>query len=857
MSEHQKGSRRPPSPIDGYRTTIQASSGGPGDASVDELLTSSEGAFVVREAIEDLGAAELRTRLRVVQRLVRDEGITQGGTAPGRPARPWRLDPLPVVLDAAQWRGIEAAVQQRSRLMDALHQDLYGRRRVLENRLVPAEVVVGHQGFLPVADQVRLPGKRQLLMTAQDLARGSDGSWLLLADRVQAPTGAGYAMANRRVVARAMSSLHRSLDLRRLRGFFDIFQAAVQEAAHPMGEVPSVVLLGSGPADASAYDRAMMSTLLGYPLVQSDDLVMRGGRLWMRTTGQLAAVDVVMRGVDAAWCDSLDLRADSRLGVPGLAAASARGDLGVVNPLGAGVLENPGLIPYLGRVSQSLLGEALLMEQPETWWCGDDTSRQHVLARLDQLVVKPLARVTGSPSVLGWQLDAAGRESLAARISAEPWAWAAQVPVTGSTAPVVTAHGLEPRTMVLRTFASALDGDYHVMPGGLGRVAGSIGEPVLAHGGDVLGKDVWVLDDGEASAAPLEALMRSRARHASTIVREVGLSPRAAGNLYWMGRYAERAEMAARLVAVADNLVEDHMRRPGSAGHEAMRVMLRTTAGMTGVLPTNAPLWQERPLAGLREACLGDRPGTLASSVESMEAAHDEVRELLSLDTTTILGGLQATLTDVLAEGAQVQLQRFSSRVLESSLALSGLAAENLVRDASWAFLDAGRRIERAQATGRLLHHAIARSTSPRGGHGEQLVLEAVLRVGDSVLTHRRRVAAGQGSVDPVAQAVHLLLVDDTNPRSVLAQLERLSADMVHAPSVPVQTEVRELVMLVRGFDSRTLCVDDRTALVSALDQLDGRLRALSDLLERTHFRHQVTPITFEVPDDVLAEEMR
>ncbi len=794
----------------------------------------------LQATIDELGTPGLLARLHAVRRLVQDDGITFGGGQPDAVPRPWEVDPLPLVIDAAEWARLEAQLKQRARLLDALLVDLYGRRRVLSERVVPAEVVLGHPGFVAAADGVRLPTKRQLPLVATDLARQPDGSWTVLADRPQAPAGAGYAMANRRIVARAMDKLHRHTRLRHLRGFFDLMQVALLDAAPPVDGPPHVVLLTPGPGSDTAYDQALLSTLLGFPLAQSDDLLTRAGRLWMRTTGRLQAVDVVLRQVDAAWSDSLDLRPESRLGVPGLAAAARRGTLSVVNPLGAGVLENPGLVPYLDAVSRRLLGEPLVLESPPTWWCGEPASRAHVLSRLESLVVKPVSREAGPP-IAGWELDAAARDGLRRRIDASGWSWTAQEPLATSTAPVVTSTGIEQRSLVLRTFAMALGAEHHVMPGGLARVAAP-GQWAVNNRTGSLSKDVWVLESAAVPVpAPLDVAALARTRITLADAPSPGLPPRAAAHLYRLGRNLERAEGSARLLMMADNLLEDHLQRPGTPGHAAMHAVLQAVPG------TDLDGRLDHPLGHLRAMLVDPRlPGSVAHSSRLAGAASSEVRELLSQDTFSIVSRLARTLREARAEGDQMLVQPVASKVLESLLALAGLSAESLVRDPTWAFVDAGRRVERALATVGLLRVTLAVVRPPVV---ESLLTDSVLRVGDSLITYRRRTVAGVGPATPVVAATHILLDDPGNPRSVLFGVERLVKVLAHAPSVRVTNAVRELLTTLRNLDLEDLCAEPRTGLVDVLADLDARLRALADTIERVHFLKQTPQRSFAVAE--------
>ncbi|HET9654323.1 MAG TPA: circularly permuted type 2 ATP-grasp protein, partial [Kineosporiaceae bacterium] len=548
----------------------------PPPPAADELLAPDGaarcGSRPLADGIARLGSAGLLTRRDLVRDLLDDDGVTYGS----RPCR-WEVDPLPVVLPADEWQALADGIAQRAELLDLLLADLYGPRTVLSNGLLPPAVVFGHEGFLREADQVRLPGPRQLLLAGADLGRGADGRWRVFGHRTQAPSGAGYAMADRRVVSRVLPGLHRDLRPARLRTFFHALRAALEEAAPAAEQAPRVVLLTPGPTAETAFDQAFLATLFGYPLVEGRDLSVRDGRVWLRSPGRPEPVDVVLRLVDPGLADPLDLRQDSRLGVAGLLEAARQGTVSVVNPFGAAVLENPGLVPYLPDLCRALLGTDPLLEDAATYWCGEDLSRRHVLARLGELVIRPIARGEGTGRRFGWELSDAERDRLRRRIEAEPWRWCGQEPLPLGTAPVVTSAGLQPRRMVLRTFAVAAGDGYQVMSGGLARVAA--GDGLLACGpAGAVAKDVWV-QAGEPSAdTPARARPVTGAAAAGGAPATGGPlpspTPRAAEDLFWLGRYAERAEDTVRLLRVVAELAEDHALRPGTPGAAALRVLL-------------------------------------------------------------------------------------------------------------------------------------------------------------------------------------------------------------------------------------------------------------------------------------------
>jgi uncharacterized circularly permuted ATP-grasp superfamily protein len=590
------------------------------------------------------------------RRLLADEGITY--RPPGEDEQPWALDPLPLPLTAAAWAELEAGVAQRALLLDRLLADLYGPRLTLRTGLLPVEVVLGHPGYVHGWARAT-PRPRELFLAGTDLVRTPDG-WRVLGDRVQAPSGAGYALANRRIVSRVLAAARRDAQIRRLGPFFDAMRRGLEELA-PATDRARVVLLTPGPRSETAYEQALLASRLGFPLVLASELTVREGRVWQRAMGgeqRLEPVDVILRRVDADWCDPLDLRQDSHLGVPGLLEAARLGTVAVVNGLGSGVAENPGLLPFLPAAARALLDEPLALPGAPTWWCGDPTGRSHVLTHLADLLVKPIARGEGRAEVDGAALTTAERAELAARIEAEPHAWIGQEPQRQSTAPVVAADGsLDDRPVVLRTFAVAANGVFRVLAGGLAE-AGIRGATVA--------KDVWV--SGATVSTPSAP---------ATVGAEAPLSPRVAADLFWLGRYAERAEGTARLLrAVADRFA-DFRSTPEPAGGEALDVLLRAATSVT-TTPPGTPLHD----------LITDRalPGSLAYAVHRLTGAAQAVREQLSTDTWLVLGRSEAVLAELTPAG---DVSAALSRVLEGLLALAGLAAESHVRDPGWHLTDA------------------------------------------------------------------------------------------------------------------------------------------------------------------------
>ncbi|UJP40458.1 circularly permuted type 2 ATP-grasp protein [Cellulomonas palmilytica] len=828
-------------------------------------------------------AADLDRARTEAEALLADHGVTYGAADE---LEPWRLDPTPVVLGEDDWSGLEAGITQRAELLDAVLQDLYGARRLLTDTLLPPTAVVAHPGFLRAVDGLRLPGGRELVLASTDLARDDDGTWLSLADRTQAPSGAGYTMEGRRVVAQVLASVYRATPIARLGPFFRALRQTLHDVAPPSASAPRIALLTPGPGSDTAFDQAYLASMLGLPLVEASDLVVRDGRLWVRALGGTEPVDVLLRRVDAAWCDPLDLRSGSRLGVPGLVRAVRGGTLSVVNPLGSGVLENPAVLAALPRLARTVLDQDLLLPSAPTWWCGEASSLSHVLAHLDELVVLPLSRE--QDAVLGWTLDAAAREELAARIAAEPWQWAGQARVGGgavvepvgpdeaagsdeAAGPGAAAGSGEPARPVgpgvgvLRTFAVAHRGTYTVMAGGLARVAHG---PVVSSRTGAVAKDVWVLSGSTPDAAP-EAPEGVTEVAAARRTR-LGVSSRTAENLFWMGRYAERAEDQARDLRVVVDRWDDFHGRPRSAGGRALAVLV--TALVDELHDPDAA--SEQPAPTLREIAL-DRglEGSIAASVRGLGQAAAAVRDQLSTDTFGPLARIERALRSERArqripEGgldlgvdhvraATAGLRPVLDRTLEGLLAVAGTIAEGLVRDVGWHLLDAGRRLERAQHVVASLRRTLV---GPDTRTVEAHLVDSVVLAHESSITFRRRYGDHTG----VPAVLDLLLLDESNPRSLAFQLDRLAHDLAGIPMRARPTDERDRLLaqvrdLVAELDPAAAAAIDengrRTRLAELLDSMHWRLLALADEIEAVHFARPVAARALDDPWDAGDEE--
>ena len=801
------------------------------------------------DAVAGRGRAGLDRLRSMVDSLIDTDGITytevdasRDGDGHALEPRPWSLDTLPIVVSAADWDAVETGLVQRSRLLDAVLADLYGPRNLLTEGILPPELVFTHPGYVRAANGIEVPGHHQLFMHACDLSRLPDGSFQVNADWAQAPSGAGYALADRRVVAHSIPDLYERIAPRPTTPFAQALRLALIDAAPDVAQDPVVVVLSPGIYSETAFDQAYLATLLGFPLVESADLVVRDGKLWMRSLGTLKRVDVVLRRVDAEYTDPLDLRADSRLGVVGLVEAQHRGTVTVVNTLGSGILESPGLLRFLPELAERFLGEAPLLRTAPMYWAGISGERSHLLANLSSLLIKS---TVGGKTLVGPTLSSEQLAELAVQIEDMPWQWVGQELPQFSSAPSDHAGVLSSAGVGMRLFTVAQRSGYAPMIGGVGYVLAP--GPAAYELKTVAAKDIWVRPTERARAETVT--LPSTPAPAKTAAGTWGVSsPRVLSDLFWMGRYGERAEETARLLIVARDRFHVYRHQQHTEESECVPVLMAALGRITGT-DTGA----ESPSADDRAEMIAvapstlwsltvdpNRPGSLLQSVDGLALAARAVRDQLSNDTWMVLAGVERAVAlrsdppDSLAE-ADALLASAQSQTLAGMLTLSGVAGESMVRDVGWTMMDIGKRIERGLWLTALLRATL---TTVRSAAAEQTIIESTLVACESSVSYRRRTV-GKVSVAAVAE---LMLFDAGNPRSLLYQLERLRADLKDLPgssgSSRPERLVEEISTLLRRSHPEELeevsADGQRAELAGLLGAIHAELRSLAEAITAT-----------------------
>lgn len=803
------------------------------EAATQPLLTGEESRFdevvapdgslrpgwrTVAEAAVQLTEADLRRVGGDIRRFLANDGVTY--TPPDREAVPWRLDPFPLIMDSEEWTPVEVGLAQRTELLNAILVDLYGPQRLLSTGVLPPAVIYAHQGFMRVSARASAQDPYPLLIAAADLGRNAAGEWQVIADRAQAPSGIGYAMENRRVISRVLPELYRQAGLHRMAPFFQALRATLIASAPGQEPNPRVVVLSPGTHSETAYDQAFVASSLGFPLVEGSDLVMRNGSVWMRVFGRLERVDVILRRVDAEWSDSLELRKGSQLGVAGLSEAVRRGTVRVVNGLGAGVLENPGLLPFMSAMCELLLDEPLRLPSVQTYWTGDERSRAYVLDNLETLVVRSIDGAS--------DLSRLPPDELRGLIDAAPHRYVGQEPLALSQAPTLDKRGVHPQPVTLRTFTLRYGSTYRPMLGGLANI--------YEAGQATSSKDVWILkgrpedpDQGLVDVMPL-----------TNVRAPAAMVPRVLEDMFWFGRYAERAEDMLRLVLTAHASSEDFRSRPDSAGGASLAVLMSAIARLGG-----APFTTDQLDDNFRSLLLdAHRPGSVAQSISALRDAAQSVRDQLSPDTWQAFSATDRASAHLSAYRYSHQVAESAGDMLTGILSLQGITA-NMIRDPGWRMIGTGRAVERGL---QLCHLLGATATVRRGIDVDRDVLSAVLAASESAVTHRRRY---RGYVR-VGGVLELLLLERENPRSLafgIAELrEHLAAMPESTGSTRPERLLDDLSEELERIDIAALTAiegENRPNLERFLTGYIAQLSRFADSVGDLHFAAGPTPRAF------------
>ena len=799
--------------LDAY--AAQAGSGDVVRETPDRAMWATMAVELAASSGGDLSQA--RTRL---QRQVDEIGT--GFRVPGESeARKWPLSPVPLMLDAREWAGIADAIVQRAELMELLLADIYGAQRLTGNGLLPAALLNGSPHFLRPMVGVTPPGGHHLHFYAADVARGPDGTWRVIADHTRTPTGAGYALENRMAMARVMPGLQARLNIERLAPFFADVRAGIAAACRRTD--PRIAILTPGRFNMSYGEQAHLARYLGILLVEGEDLAVHDDKLYLRTIEGAKRVDALWRRVDPRLLDPLAFDSHSTIGVAGLVDAMAAGNVVIANAPGAGVLESPAFAAFLPRLSARMTGEDLRMPNIATWWCGQDGARAEVVKRFDTMLIAPAftAVPQGLPKdgVIGGTLQPDARAALLDGLERRGIDYVGQELVRLSTLPTVGDDGLEPRPFSLRVFA-ARDGhgDWQVMPGGFARIGEQLDPRAALFGEGQFSADVCIV-----SKTPVAPVTLMTSGNDVAIRRNPGTLPaRVADNLFWLGRYLERAESVLALVRAglggSSDVDGGAMLDPATV---ARLGQLLVASGAAAIRAQG----RDADIISLAKAALDD-PHELSSVraiLANARAIGEGSRERLATDVWRLLDAPFPARDAMTARANQLH---------ERLAALAGLSAETMSRTAGWRFLDMGRRVERGISVCRMLR-------ALGGGDATADDLSALLELTSSAIGYRQRYPAGLAAV-----AVRDLVALDTgNPRSLAFQVEAIAAHLAALPRLSDDGVAEDQEQLAAALLAELMTLTAATLDDHRVQALENRLLALSDAIARRFLLRGAEPL--------------
>lgn len=782
----------------------------------------------VRAKLDRLGQAELSRRWVQSQRLIEENAIVYSAYGEEDRLRPWSLDPAPLLLQEDDWNKAAEGLKQRATLLEEVLKDLYGEQKLIASGLLPPELLYEHPGYrLPLhrSDEERRDRPPILRFYAADLGRAPDGAWWVLSDRTEAPSGAGFALENRVVTSRLLAEPFRDRRVRRLAPFYLAIQASLRSALPTGQRNPTIALLSQGPSHPNYFEDAYLARYLGYMLVEGGDLTVRNRRLWMKTLDGLTPIDVLVRRPNSDLCDPLELGGVSPAGVAGLLQAERDGSLLVTNATGSGLVESPVFMAFMPRLCQAVLGEPLRLPGVATWWCGEPESLEYVVQNLDRLVLKRAYRQRGEESLLMKKLRETPREELVKLIRSDPRAYVGQELVERSATPAWRDGKLVPERVAIRAFAVASENGFEVMSGGLARTTRDLVPLESSAMSGEGSKDVWIV--GDTPSDPVSLLPGEQ--EPTELVR-IGaeLPSRVADHSYWLGRYIERADAAARLVrlvttrltsegdiieiaelpALVRGLAEQGQIEPGYAV-DALRDMLPKV---------------ERSLPA--QVLNRDRQsGSLSATVGRLFGSAAQVRDRLSRDTWRIVLRINQRLRLPTGETPDLtDLLNLTDELIIDLASLGGMVIESMTRTQFYRFLDIGRRIERAWQSVDLLTASLIDA-----GAAKPALLEALLESADSLMTYRSRYRASV----KLAPVLDLLITDETNPRSLAYQINTLERHVGKLPRTdegaadPAETRaILSLSHRVRMTDIQAISESYELGVTEPLAEL---LKAIAD----------------------------
>ena len=812
-----------------------------------------------------LGIKELEVRNQEIINRLRENGVTYNvyESSDGL-NRPWLLDPIPFLIDQREWQHITKGLKQRAFLLDMMVKDIYGPQRLVKDAVIPPELVFGNTGFLRSCFDIKLPSQNQLILYAADMARGPDGRMWLVDNRTQAPSGSGYAYENRRIMSKLLPELTEGMFVGRLSPFFTHVHQTVSRLATHERENPNVVYLTPGQNNETYFEHAYLASYLGYTLAQGADLLVRNGHVWLKSIDGLEKVDVIIRRVDDDWCDPLELREDSRLGVPGLLHAIRSGKVSVINAPGSGVLENSAFPAFMHTISRYFLGEELIMPSIATWWCGHKKELNYVLENLDKLIIKKANRKQKFRSVYGRLLSKEELSDLKHAILRTPHEYVAQEEVSFSTTPSLINGKIEPRFASLRAFMVSDGNEYYAMQGGLTRSSAERDRYVISNQYGGVSKDTWIVSDTITEVGEKTAV-----RNKTAFTHHSSLPSRSAENLFWVGRYCERTMAVTKFLKIVINALNENVDFRGSFKSEYIDILLKSITHLTLTYPgftdeKNESI-RENPYLEISELVHNSlKVGTVASNVNSFLNSVLSVSDKWNHDTRRVINLVENSHKKIqsIDLANPNSIQKILDKLHVRLFTFFGVLSESMPRDSGYYLLEAGKLTERILSKIRILRSFFSFKNEE---NVENELIEAALN-NHYLMEYYRQLYKTNFSLETM---LDMVLLDEKLPYSLAYQLDALAYCLAQLPKTGPSDRLNQAEKAVLAASTKIKLADISKLTISKSNvsfrrNLDRLLSEVADSissvtinLTNAYFAHTVIQhVLMENPENSDAHEI-
>ncbi|MEL7498295.1 MAG: circularly permuted type 2 ATP-grasp protein [Planctomycetota bacterium] len=804
------------------------------------------------EELRQLDIEGMDRRSKQIQRTIHQNGIAY--SAYGDPSvrdQHLQLDPLPLIIADQEWSQIETALKQRAELLNQLLADLNGPQNLLRDGILPVDVLWQHPHYQLPNHGLPCPGGRHLHVYSAELVRSPQGNWWVQSDRTDSPSGSGFALENRIAISRAFPDAFRRCNVKRLASYFISLKEQLTDIAKTNTDNPHIAILSAGAGSSRFFEDSFLARYLGFTLVETNDLVVRSGRVMLKTLSGLSPIDVIFRRHQSNTLDPLELGGGIP-GVPGILQVIRDENVVVVNAPGSGLVESPIFMAFMPRICRALMDSDLKLPGVATWWGGEKKSLELMLDRIDQIHLLPAYRTRKLPGesrkransrmAKPTQTERLSRQERIELIRANPSAWVGQEMIACSSTPVFQDGRLSAGYLTIRTFLTAKKRSWHALPGGLVRISHSpfdVSRQPFQGGGT---KDAWVLSD-----VPVEptSLLR-KPNDQLKPVRSRGFVPsRIADNLCWLGRYLERADASARLLrAIAVRLTGES--DPEDSVELPMLLRALTASGQLDKKLIRQDLKNHLPTIQallVKQAINHNVSHSLRFQIDQVVALAGTVRDRLSSDAWRIVSEMSGSFGNYQASQCDlIDLLNIIDKLVVGLAAFSGFVSESMTRTNAFNFLNIGRHLEHSLQLTALIKNCIV---VDRNVTGE--LLQSILEVADSELTYRSRYYANL----QLPAVMDLLIADELNPRSLAYQLKKLYANLEQLPESVGEEQSLDrkltdtMLTNVMSADMFDICKVDASGHSQELNQLiasiEQTLPQISTSISNRFFVHSGT----------------